>query len=134
MTAARCERTRAGKNASRSTERLDLYYAPNAFSPSWIFLRTLSSPGTGARTSASRGKPSTSQTTLQPDGNKGIWIEYEGARYYADGAAAVLSEARFTRIGNYRGFPVYRAADDTTADRIWVTSAIDGPIAPFVKR
>jgi len=90
--------------------------------------------GTAARTSAARGKTSTAQTTLQPDGNQGIWIEYEGARYFADGAAAVLSEARFTKIGDYRGFPVYRAADDTRTNRIWVTSAIDGPIAPFVKR
>src|SRR6185436_599947 len=33
-----------------STERLDLYYASNAVSPSWVFLRTLTPTGSGART------------------------------------------------------------------------------------
>jgi len=33
-----------------STERLDLYFASNAISPSWVFLRTLTPTATGART------------------------------------------------------------------------------------
>ncbi|HYM26150.1 MAG TPA: hypothetical protein VEU08_23190 [Vicinamibacterales bacterium] len=74
------------------------------------------------------------ETTLRPQGNIGIWIEYAGARYYSDGHAAVYRPDRFQRIGEYRGFPVYRAVDDSKKDRIWVTSAQDGPVAPFVKR
>jgi hypothetical protein len=83
---------------------------------------------------ARRGTPSTPLTTLQPEGNTGIWIEYDGVRYYADGVASTFSDDRFNKIGEYRGFPVYRGADDSNKDRIWVMSAIDGPVAPFVKR
>jgi hypothetical protein len=93
-----------------------------------------SQSATAAETSASRGRTLTAQTALKPDGNKGIWIEYAGARYYADGAAAVYSANRFTQIGEHRGFPVYRAAGDSNKDRIWLTSSIGGPVAPFVKR
>ena len=90
-------------------------------------------PAADARASSSR-RETVPLTTLQPQGNQGIWIEYDGARYFAGGAAAVFSADRFTRIGEYQGFPVYRAADDSNKDRIWVTSAIDGPVAPFVRR
>jgi len=89
---------------------------------------------TTARSAASRVKPPTVLTTLAPQGNQGIWIEYEGARYFADGAAAVFSPDRFTKIGERSGFPVYRAADDSNKDRIWVSVATDGPVAPYVKR
>ena len=93
-----------------------------------------SQSATAARTSASQVRTLTAQTTLRPDGNKGIWIEYEGARYYADGAAAVYSADRFTKIGEHRGFPVYRAADDSNANRIWLTSSLGGPVAPFIRK
>ena len=70
-------------------------------------------------------------TTLQPSGRNGVWLEFAGSRYYNDGAAAVFSEDRFAKIGEYRGFPVYRAVDDVKKDRIWVTLAHGGPVTPF---
>ena len=62
-----------------------------------------------------------------------MWIEFQGARWYHDGPATSYSPDRFTHIGDYRGFPVYR---DRTSNRdeVWIPSVIDGPIAPYRRR
>jgi hypothetical protein len=39
-----------------------------------------------------------------------------------------ISEAHFTQIGTYHGFPVYRRDEDTS--RIYVPAA-DGLVSPF---
>jgi hypothetical protein len=62
-----------------------------------------------------------------------VWIEFEGARYYSDGAAVRYDPTRFVPLGNYRGFPVYRDTRSGT-DRIFVTVVPDGPVAPFARR
>jgi hypothetical protein len=66
-------------------------------------------------------------------GTAGVWIEFEGARYYSDGAALSYDPDRFVPLGNYRGFPVYRDTRSGT-DRIFVTVVPDGPVAPFARR
>ena len=38
----------------------------------------------------------------------GVWLEFEGKRWYSDGAAVPFSSDRFEQIGDYSGFPVYR--------------------------
>jgi hypothetical protein len=68
-----------------------------------------------------------------PGGSDGVWILFDGQRWYSDGAAVTYDVNRFAPVGNYRGFPVYREnAADT--DRIFVTVVPDGPVAPFVRR
>jgi hypothetical protein len=66
-------------------------------------------------------------------GINGIWLEFSGSRWYAAGPAVSFRPDRFTPIGEYRGFPVYR---DTNGDpdRIWVSVVRDGPLAPYEKR
>lgn len=44
----------------------------------------------------------------RPEGLNGVYVEYGGTRYFADGPAVAFDPARFTRVGEYRGFPVYR--------------------------
>jgi hypothetical protein len=63
----------------------------------------------------------------------GVWIEFNGARWYSSGAAVPFSPEQFAPIGEYHGFPVYR---DKTAgsDELWVASVKDGPVAPYRKR
>jgi hypothetical protein len=66
-------------------------------------------------------------------GSNGVWLEFNGNRWYSAGAAVSFRPERFVPIGAYRGFPVYR---DTTGDpdRIWVSVVQDGPLAPYEKR
>lgn len=69
----------------------------------------------------------------QPRSNDGIWIPYEGARWYSAGPAVGFSADRFVAVGNYRGFPVYRAKNGPT-DVIFIPSVEGGPVAPFRRK
>ena len=75
----------------------------------------------------------TLESAQRPSGANGVWLEFNGARWYADGAATSFSPDRFEPVGLYRGFPVYR--DKVTAtNEIWVQVVADGPLAPYVRR
>jgi hypothetical protein len=63
----------------------------------------------------------------------GVWLEFNGARWYAEGAAAPFSPDRFEPIGDYRGFAVYRARQGD-ANAIWVAVVNGGPVAPYKKQ
>jgi hypothetical protein len=64
-----------------------------------------------------------------PRSNAGVWIEYNGARWFAAGPAVAYSAERFTPVGEYRGVIVYR--DSTKPGQIYVPSVKDGPLAPY---
>jgi hypothetical protein len=68
-----------------------------------------------------------------PSSNDGVWLVFEGARWYSRGSAVAFRSDRFTRIGDYRGFAVYRDKNGR-ADEIWVASVKDGPLAPYARR
>ncbi len=75
------------------------------------------------------------RTALRPKGLNGMYIEFDHARWFHDGPAATLDPSRFTRIGDYRGFNVYR---DRTggADTIYVQLAgnVPGFLTPYSRR
>jgi hypothetical protein len=75
------------------------------------------------------------ESILRPEARDGVWLEFEGARYYSDGAAVPFDPERFTRVGDYRGFPVYRAraARPDGADQIWLPVK-DDLVTPYAKR
>jgi len=64
---------------------------------------------------------------------RGIWVEYNGARWYSDGAATSYSADRFVPIGEYRGFTIYRDKR-SRANRIWIPVVPDGPLTPYARR
>ena len=66
-------------------------------------------------------------------GANGIWIEFDGARWYSDGAAVSYSPERFAPAGDYRGFSVFRDKASAAADEIWVEVVARGPLAPYRK-
>lgn len=68
-----------------------------------------------------------------PRTTNGIWLEFDGARWYSNGTAVPYAADRFTQIGEYRGFPVYRDKNGRR-DQIWVTVVKDGPLAPYARR
>jgi hypothetical protein len=62
----------------------------------------------------------------------GVWLEFNGSRWYSSGPAVSFSPDRFEPMGEYRGFPVYRDTTDSN-DEIWVSVVKDGPLAPYKK-
>jgi hypothetical protein len=65
-----------------------------------------------------------------PRMNSGIWLEFDGTRWYSSGAAVPYSADRFTQVGDHCGFPVYREKAGKP-DEIFVAAMKDGPVAPF---
>jgi hypothetical protein len=63
----------------------------------------------------------------------GVWLEFNGARWYSDGIAVSFSPDRFEPVGEYHGFPVYRDKISGSTD-IWVSVVKDGPLAPYKKQ
>jgi hypothetical protein len=72
-------------------------------------------------------------TPVQNGVTNGVWLEFDGRRWYSSGPAVSFSPDRFEPVGEYRGFPVYR---DKTANRseIWVSVVKDGPLAPYTRQ
>ena len=69
----------------------------------------------------------------KPANVTGVWLEYDGVRWYSNGPAASVSPDRFEPVGEYHGFPVYRDTIAGTGD-IWVSLVKDGPLAPYTRR
>ena len=59
-----------------------------------------------------------------------VWLDFNGARWFASGAAVSFSPDRFEPMGAYRGFPVYKDKIGGS-DEIWVSVVKDGPLAPY---
>ena len=60
-------------------------------------------------------------------GTNGVWLDFVGVRWYSSGASASYSADRFTKVGEYRGFPVYVETvgskdHDLGAGRQWWTA------------
>jgi hypothetical protein len=95
-----------------------------------------SSASTGAAIGATGSfvpTPAHMESVARPSGPNGVWLEFNGSRWYSDGRAVAYSSDRFVKIGDYREFPVYRESTGTS-ETIWVSVAQDGPLAPYAKR
>jgi len=76
--------------------------------------------------------PTRVETIPRPRGTTGVWVEFNGARWYNDGAAQSYTPERFVPAGDYHGFPVYRE-NGSRADRIWIATVNGGPLTPYRK-
>jgi hypothetical protein len=74
------------------------------------------------------------ETVPQPRTSDGVWIRYGDVTWYSDGEAVPYTPERFTEVGSYRGFPVYRERAGGNTRRIWVAVVQGGPVAPYVQR
>jgi hypothetical protein len=73
-------------------------------------------------------------TARRPQGLNGVFIEYDSQRYFSAGPAVAFDAARFTRVGEYRGFPVYQQQGE---DRTLYLPALGGAptvVAPYRAR
>jgi hypothetical protein len=91
------------------------------------------SPGAPADPGSQAAPAPPARYEPRPTANDGMWIEYEGARWFSDGPAVSYDADRFVPIGSYRGFPVYREKNGP-AETIYVTAVVNGPVAPYSKR
>lgn len=74
------------------------------------------------------------ETVPAPRATDGVWIRYDRAKWYSDGEAVPFTPERFTQVGTYHGFPVYRERNRAASPDIWVAVVPDGPVAPYAKR
>jgi hypothetical protein len=95
--------------------------------------RAIGAVGTGGIPDRARPRRTFMQSIPRPSTNNGVWLDFDGARWYSAGAATSFSPDRFEPVGMYRGFPVYRDKNNR-GDEIWVSVVKDGPLAPYVKR
>ena len=70
-------------------------------------------------------------SVVPPTGLNGIWISFDGERWFANGQAVDLDKASFREVGSYHGFAVYRRdGEDST---IYVPTTA-GRVAPYKRR
>jgi len=95
---------------------------------------TIVPAGVGA-TNAVPHAPRTVMETIQRPrgGTNGVWLDFVGVRWYSSGTSASYSADRFTKVGEYRGFPVY-VERLGSKDTIWVQVTNGGPLAPYARR
>jgi hypothetical protein len=75
-------------------------------------------------------RPTKVESIPLPHQNSGVWLEFQGARYYSAGDAVPYFPSQFVPIGAHDGFPVYRDVQGNP-DEIFVTVVKGGPVAPF---
>jgi len=64
---------------------------------------------------------------------EGIWVQFQGLKWYNDGTAVSYAPERFVRIGDYHGFAVYRERSGSP-DRIWITTVRGGLLTTYKRR
>jgi hypothetical protein len=74
--------------------------------------------------------PTIIQSLPAPQGNRGVWVEFDGARWTSAGDAVPYSADRFIPVGEYHGFPVYREKDGPS-DQIYIPAVRDGALTPY---
>jgi hypothetical protein len=100
--------------------------AQNVVEPS-AFVRT---PLSAAQPAIVPTRPNIVQSFPAAVSNAGIWIAYDGSRWFLRGDAQSFDPRRFIVVGEYRGFPVYRERSGSRDD-IYVPSVSGGPLAHY---
>ena len=67
----------------------------------------------------------------KPEGLDGMFIEFRDRRWFSSGSAVELDSTRFTRIGEYHGFPVYRRTSDSETVYVTVSRGASDLVAPY---
>jgi hypothetical protein len=68
------------------------------------------------------------ESVVPPSGVNGIWVDYDGHRWYEAGRAVDYSAADFRQVGSYYGWTVYERPNDPKTIYIATTP---GHLAPY---
>jgi hypothetical protein len=74
------------------------------------------------------------ETARRPVGIHDVFVRFHDTRWFAAGRAVEHSTERFTRIGEYQGFPVYRASGEDDLIFIAHVAGSPGLLAPYRSR
>jgi hypothetical protein len=94
---------------------------------------TFSTSGSTAASGLSgpdRSQPRRVESIPPPQSNAGVWIEFNGARWFAGGNAQPYAEDRFVQVGDYYGFPVYRVRNGPS-NEIWIPTFANGMLGLY---
>ena len=78
--------------------------------------------------------PARIETAQRPVGLNAVFLEFRSVRYYAAGRAVEFASDRFSRIGDYRGFPVYEATDRKDLIYVSVVPGETSLVVPYKTR
>jgi hypothetical protein len=91
-------------------------------------------PGPVATTGAAPYPLGPLASARKPEGLNGIYVDYRDRRWMLSGSAVELDSTQFTRVGEYRGFPVYRKGDDEQTIYVTVAQGARELLAPYSAR
>ena len=87
--------------------------------------------GTSGRSAAAVTPASPVTTVVPPTGANGIWIEYDGRRWFAASQSIAYEAALLNEVGTYRGWTVYSPKNDPSI--IYIPSA-PGRLSAYKRR
>jgi hypothetical protein len=95
-------------------------------------LATRASADTPAPRSASSSRARLAPVTSipAPTATRGIWLPFNGSRWYSDGAAVPYIADQFVAVGTYHDVPVYQKRGDSPRE-IYVPAVTGGLLAPY---
>jgi hypothetical protein len=78
--------------------------------------------------------PTRIQTAQRPVGLNNVFVDFQNARWFASGTAAEFTPARFTRVGEHRGFDVYQENGQPGTIYLALVDGAPGLLAPYTRR
>jgi hypothetical protein len=81
-----------------------------------------------------RAVPTRIQTAQQPVGLNGVFVDFQDARWFAAGPTVEYAPARFTRIGDHRGFDVYQESGQPGTIYLSLLDGAPGLLVPYRRR
>jgi hypothetical protein len=89
-------------------------------------------PTSGTAAAPVRGRM---RSAAKPEGLNGVFVTFDGRRWFSSGPAIGRDAARLVRVGEYRGFPVYADRDKPRGTiYLAVATGVDALVAPYALR
>jgi len=87
-------------------------------------------PSSRSQSPASTDSGRTIESVPAPSGNRGIFVTFNGERWFSAGRSVTLDPSQLRQVGRYHGFPVY-ADPGGARDRILIPAVPGGALTPY---
>ena len=102
---------------------------PGAAPPAPVTIPSQAEGSSGSTSPARAQRPA----PRRPQAANGVFVEFDGARWFSSGPATNFDPKTFTRIGDLRGLPVYTAGGREATIFVPVAEGLE-VVAPYSKR